>query len=93
MSAIGYLHNSRIIHTDLKTDNILLFSLDPEELINIKLADYGISHNLDAGGVRGEAGFHAFCAPEILNGKAFDEKVSIWKCPLIDEKLCSIISL
>ena len=75
MSAISYLHNSQIIHTDLKTDNILLFSVDPEEAINVKLADYGISHNLDAGGVRGEAGFHAFSAPEILKGKAFDEKV------------------
>ena len=75
ISAINYLHSSQIIHTDLKTDNILLFSVDPEEAINVKLADYGISHNLDAGGVRGEAGFHAFSAPEILKGKAFDEKV------------------
>lgn len=75
MTAINYLHSTKVIHTDLKTDNILLFSLDPEDAINVKLADYGISHNLDAGGNRGEAGFHAFSAPEILRGKAFDEKV------------------
>lgn len=75
-TAIQYLHRMRIIHTDLKTDNILLCSIDLLDSVNVKLADYGISHALFAGGVKGAAGFHAFCAPEILKGKAFDEKVN-----------------
>ena len=74
--AIQYLHKMRVIHTDLKTDNVLLCSVDTTDRVNVKLADYGISHVMFGGGVKGAAGFHAFCAPEILRGKAFDEKVS-----------------
>lgn len=81
-----------MIHTDLKTDNILLFSTNTEDVVNVKLADYGISRNLVAGGVRGAAGGHPFCAPEITKGKAFDEKVMFHSVPS-DRSLIDHISL
>ena len=79
VAAVEYLHDRGIIHADLKTNNILLFSSDVEEHVNVKLADYGISQYVTSGGiVRGHAGQHVFVAPEIINGKAFDRKVRLF---------------
>ena len=70
-----YLHSKKIIYSDLKTDNVLLYSLANDAPINIKLTDYGISRNMDLQGARGMAGPMGFCAPEILRGRTFTEKV------------------
>ena len=74
-AAVQFLHGKDIIYCDLKTDNILLFSADEEANVNIKLTDYGISRTYDLMGAMGMAGPPGFCAPEILQGKIFDEKV------------------
>ncbi len=76
-SVISYLHSVGVIHADIKTNNVLLFSTDIRSPINIKMADYGISHEMDVAGVRGDVGRNEFCAPEIIKGLAFDEKVFI----------------
>ncbi|XP_071795301.1 leucine-rich repeat serine/threonine-protein kinase 1-like [Asterias amurensis] len=70
-----YLHRKKIIYSDLKTDNVLLYSLSADASVNIKLTDYGIARHLDLQGARGMAGPMGFCAPEILCGKTFTEKV------------------
>ena len=75
-SVICYLHSMGVIHADIKTNNVLLFSTDICSPVNIKLTDYGISHDIDMTGTRGDVGHNAFCAPEVIRGLAFDEKVS-----------------
>ena len=41
--AIEYLHNNKVIYRDLKAQNILLFSPKEDDVVNVKLSDYGIS--------------------------------------------------
>ncbi|XP_038074854.1 leucine-rich repeat serine/threonine-protein kinase 1-like [Patiria miniata] len=71
---VSYLHNKRIIYSDLKTDNVLLYSLDVDANVNIKLTDYGIARTMDLQGAKGRAGPLGFCAPEILRGRMFTEQ-------------------
>ena len=80
-AAVDHLHQNGIIHTDLKTNNILFFSDNPDTKINVKLTDYGISKAQagTSGEVRGHVASHSFVAPEITRGKAFNEKVDSWK--------------
>lgn len=71
-----YLHKCCIVYRDLKSDNILVTSLDISSPINVKLSDYGISKIQSSGGNLGLVGTPGYQAPEIIDGLAYDEKVS-----------------
>ena len=73
-----YLHDSEIVYRDLKSDNVLVWSLDPNDVINIKLSDYGIATFSTPQGVIGEGGTPGFQAPEVRFSSPYDEKVCIF---------------
>ena len=75
IDALYYLHDSEIVYRDLKSDNVLVWSLDPNDVINIKLSDYGIAAFSTPQGVVGEGGTPGFQAPEIRFCSPYDEKV------------------
>jgi len=98
-SAIWYLHDCDIIYRDLKADNVLVWSLDESNLLNVKLSDYGISCFATPQGVSGEEGTPGYQAPEIRTGVGYDEKVTnekrcktedvmLIKCYLDVQRLC-----
>ena len=78
--ALRYLHKHGIVYRDLKSDNVLVWSLDINDPTNVKLADYGISRFANPGGVKGEEGTPGYLAPEAIRRRgedqAFDEKVN-----------------
>ena len=74
-SGLAYLHKKNIIFCDLKSDNILVWSLDIKEHINIKLSDYGISRQSFHEGALGVEGTPGYQAPEIRPRIVYDEKV------------------
>ena len=48
LEALQYIHNSGIIHTDLKLENILISSSEAEDEYPIaKICDFGLSHIID----------------------------------------------
>ena len=64
-SGLRFLHNINIIYRDLKADNVLLWSLSPDHLINCKLTDFNIAAYTDPGGTKGLHGTKGFMAPEV----------------------------
>ncbi|KAM3134618.1 hypothetical protein pb186bvf_013260 [Paramecium bursaria] len=82
-SAIAYCHNKKIIHRDLKLENLLLTAKDSGQ---IRVIDFGISgfsndfnpENADMGSLR-------YMAPELLKGqdKAVTNLVDVWSMGVI----------
>ena len=58
-----------------------MWSLDPSDVLNVKIADYGISRFANPSGVKGQEGTPGYVAPEALRRRgedqAFDEKVTV----------------
>ena len=78
-SGLGYLHKQGIIYRALKSDNILVFSLDLNSSVNVKLSDYGISRFCSSGGTAGLVGTPGYQAPEIIDGQSYDDKVRLYE--------------
>ncbi|XP_037001810.2 leucine-rich repeat serine/threonine-protein kinase 1 isoform X1 [Artibeus jamaicensis] len=88
-SGLAYLHKKNIIFCDLKSDNILVWSLDVKNHINIKLSDYGISRQSFHEGALGVEGTPGYQAPEIRPRIVYDEKVDMFSYGMVLYELLS----
>ncbi|XP_025076879.1 leucine-rich repeat serine/threonine-protein kinase 1-like isoform X3 [Pomacea canaliculata] len=82
-NGLHYLHKNKVLYRDLKSDNVLICSLDPSDDINVKISDYGISKFATPQGMMGMVGTPGYMAPEIMYGQAYDEKVDIFSFAMV----------
>ncbi|CAI2722437.1 unnamed protein product [Schistosoma spindalis] len=80
VSAVEYCHQKKIVHRDLKAENLLF-----DGYYNIKLADFGFSNLFD-----GSKKLDTFCgsppyaAPELFQGRKYDgPEVDVWSLGVI----------
>ncbi|KAI4870420.1 hypothetical protein F4820DRAFT_403582 [Hypoxylon rubiginosum] len=66
LNALGYLHDNRITHRDVKPDNILIQSTNP---LVVKLTDFGLSKMVDTEQtwLKTFCGTLLYCAPEVYS--------------------------
>ncbi|KAF8790378.1 mitogen-activated protein kinase kinase kinase 13-like [Argiope bruennichi] len=71
---MNYLHTHKIIHRDLKSENILIGYNDV-----LKISDFGTSRQWNDKSVKMSfAGTVAWMAPEVIRNESCSEKVDIW---------------
>jgi len=83
------MRDNKIIHRDLKLENILIKYKDNNKYI-IKLADYGSSKRLNSLSQNycyTNAGSLKYMAPEILNGEKHNYKCDLWSIGVIMYRL------
>ncbi|KAH9817942.1 kinase-like domain-containing protein, partial [Melampsora americana] len=84
-SALDYIHNKKIIHRDIKAENVLLTSNN-----QIKLADFGIATRTSDGLASGNFGTRHIKAPEILNRQLYTKAVDWWALGIL---FCEMIKI
>jgi serine/threonine protein kinase len=66
VEAIEYMHNKRVVHRDLKLENILV-----DDKLNLKIADFGFACYKSIDSLKSYRGTMTYMAPEIKEGKVY----------------------
>jgi len=76
LQAVVYLHDRRIMHRDIKMENLLF---DARGSWNVKLIDFGFATRFGTrSSMMHRCGTLLYAAPEVVAGTPYDEEVDIW---------------
>lgn len=75
IQALNYLHSNRIIHRDMKPQNILIGQSGA-----VKLADFGFARSMSYNTIvlTSIKGTPLYMAPELVQERAYDNRVDLW---------------
>jgi len=78
--ALKHVHERKVLHRDLKTQNIFLMATG-----QIKLGDFGIARVLDATKdyAKTMVGTPYYLSPEIIEDKPYNFKSDVWSCGVV----------
>ncbi|XP_057695961.1 serine/threonine-protein kinase SIK2 isoform X2 [Corythoichthys intestinalis] len=80
LSAVEYCHNRKIVHRDLKAENLLL-----DSHMNIKIADFGFGNFFQPGEPLATwCGSPPYAAPEVFEGQQYEgPQLDIWSMGVV----------
>lgn len=72
---LSYLHSKKIVHRDVKAENMLLDGHG-----NLKIADFGVARveAQNPSDMTGETGTLGYMAPEVLDGKPYNRRCDVY---------------
>nr|XP_055026892.1 uncharacterized protein LOC129416583 [Misgurnus anguillicaudatus]XP_055026893.1 uncharacterized protein LOC129416583 [Misgurnus anguillicaudatus] len=82
--ALKYLHDKQILHKNLQPESIFFTSFG-----TIRLGEFGVIHQWSTKKPTAE-NKPSYVAPEILNGKPYEEKTEIWMLGCLIYELCML---
>ena len=78
LSALHYLEERKVMHRDVKLENILL-----DSNLNPKLSDFGWSVHSVSASRRSFCGTVLYLAPELVDRESYSSKVDIWSTGIL----------
>lgn len=81
------MHEKRVLHRDIKTDNVMLCSNGM-----IKLGDFGLSTSLAQSKIKtvSEAGTPYYTSPEQFSSKPYGFEADVWSLGILLYRLCAL---
>ena len=85
--ALNHVHSMRILHRDIKSQNIFLDSMK-----HAKLGDFGIAKVLENSMdfAKTMVGSPFYLSPEICNGEAYNSKTDVWSLGCVFYEMCTL---
>lgn len=77
LKGIGALHEMKVVHRDLKLQNILY---NPHKS-KVKIIDFGIATTFDC--IEGKVGSPLFMSPQVLKEESYTHKCDIWSLGIV----------
>jgi len=88
LAVVAFLHSHRVVHRDVKPDNLCLDSARPDA--GLKLIDFGFAtHCSDDQLLLSPCGTFEFMAGEMLNGGGYAFPVDVWACGVTYYAICT----
>lgn len=82
LGSVEYMHNSGIVHRDIKPQNILLESKDSNRAI--KVGDFGFAKRVHTPkSLTSRCGTPSYVAPEILKNQPYDQSCDMWSVGVV----------
>jgi serine/threonine protein kinase len=90
LESVDYLHKQKVIHRDLKPNNILI--TDGMNGRFVKIADFGLAtiHEFDGQSHTKYKGTVRYAAPEVMSSTKYDTKADIYSLGVILQELFNI---
>ena len=90
LESVDYLHKQKVIHRDLKPNNILITNGMNGRFV--KIADFGLAtfHEFDGQSHTKYKGTIRYAAPEVMSSKKYDTKADIYSLGVILQELFNI---
>lgn len=66
LDSLDYMHTKRVVHRDLKLENVLV-----DDQLNLKIADFGFASYKSIDSLKSYRGTMTYMAPEIKEGKRY----------------------
>jgi serine/threonine protein kinase len=90
LESVDYLHKQKVIHRDLKPNNILITNGMNGRFV--KIADFGLAtiHEFDGQTHTKYKGSQRYVAPEVLRTRNYDLKVDIYSLGVILQEIFNI---
>lgn len=84
-SALWYVHDQKMIHRDLKTQNVFL-----DEQLNLQIGDFGVARTIGPGSLATTfVGSPLYMSPELIEEKKYNSQSDMWSLGcIIFEMLC-----
>ena len=88
LTALNYLHTMKVMHRDMKLENVMMYHSDANGEPICKVTDFGFAQYVQPEGQDNiKIGTPLYMAPEILNENSYDNKIDIWAIGVLTTEL------